>query len=209
MVPGVVTAPQPLLLTTEALAHLLEANQARLLRTIAVRLNPSLGRRVAPEDVLQDAYVAAAARLHHRVGSPYSSDFLWLRAIVLQTITDCHRSHLGAGMRDAMREAAPAMPAPASAPTMAQLFAASATSPSGVAMKRETSQSIAQALELLSEADREVVALRHFEDLGNNEIAEVLGIQVKAASIRYIRAVMRLKELLAERGVTLGDLRGR
>jgi RNA polymerase sigma-70 factor, ECF subfamily len=189
------------------IAALIECHRARLLRTIAARLPRSLERRVTPEDVLQDAYVAAVTRIHHRAASPYASDFLWLRAVVLQTLVDCQRHHLGVGMRDAMREAD--LDAAASAPALAALFAASATSPSGAAMQRETASAISAALEQLAPADREIIALRHFEDLGNNEIAEVLGIQVKAASIRYVRAVLRLKDLLAAQGVTLGDLRGR
>ena len=189
------------------LAALVECHRARLLRTITARLPQALARRVTPEDVLQDAYVAAAVRLQHRAAAPYSSDFLWLRAVVLQTLVDCQRHHLGAGMRDAMREAE--LDAGPSAPAMAALFAASVTSPSGATRQRETANAITVALEQLSPADREIIALRHFEDLGNNEIAEVLGIQVKAASIRYVRAVLRLKDLLAAQGVTLGDLRGR
>lgn len=203
--------PQSIAMTADQLAALIEANRERLLRTIAARLQTGMARRLTAEDVLQEAYLAAVARLQHRAESPYSSDFLWLRAVVVQTIADCHRHHLGAAKRDALREMAGEAPpdAASSAPTLAGLFVASSTSPSGTVMKQETAGAIAAALAQLSDADREIVTLRHFEDLGNNEIAELLGIAAKAASIRYVRAVLRLKTLLAERGVTLGDLRGR
>jgi RNA polymerase sigma-70 factor (ECF subfamily) len=53
-------------------------------------------------------------------------------------------------------------------------------------------------LERLDPIDREVLALRHFEELSNHEVAEVLGIQTAAASKRYIRAIERLKQALEQ-----------
>jgi RNA polymerase sigma-70 factor (ECF subfamily) len=200
-------APESVLLSADLLAALVEANRARLLRTIAARLHRGLDRRLSPEDVLQEAYLAALTRLPYRASAAYSSDFLWLRAVVIQTVTDCHRHHLGAEKRDALRETTPGAAA-AELPSLAQLFAASATSPSGAVRQQETTAAVTAALEQLAAADRDIIVLRHFEDLGNSEIAELLGIEGKAASIRYVRAVLRLKDLLAARGVTLGDLRG-
>ena len=50
----------------------------------------------------------------------------------------------------------------------------------------------------MDEIDREVLALRHFEELTNNEVAEVLGLQKSAASNRYVRALTRLRTILSE-----------
>jgi RNA polymerase sigma-70 factor (ECF subfamily) len=185
----------------QALADLVELHRERLLRTIHLRLG-ALARRVEADDVLQEAFVAAAARLEHLVTSSYSSGFLWLRAIVLQTLIDLHRHHCGAAMRDARKDlAAPVV----SSDSLGELFVASATSPSGVMTRHETAAIIAAVMAELPASDREIIALRHAEDLGNNEIAEVLGIQPKAASIRYVRAVMRLKELLLARHIDFAD----
>lgn len=178
-----------------SLAALIEANRERLLRTIRARLHPSLLRRVEPEDVLQDAWLAAAARLGSRASAPYSTPFLWLRAVVIQTVVDVQRHHLGAGMRDLRREAA----SPDTSQTAAQAaFIAGTTSPSGAAQRQERATAVQAALARLAPTDREIIALRHDEDLANDEVAAVLAITGKAASIRYVRALTRLRAALAD-----------
>jgi len=51
-------------------------------------------------------------------------------------------------------------------------------------------------LNAMEPLDREVLALRHFEELSNGEVAHVLGLSKTAASNRYMRALGRLKEML-------------
>jgi RNA polymerase sigma-70 factor (ECF subfamily) len=72
------------------------------------------------------------------------------------------------------------------------------TSPSEAAVRAEMTAAVEQALECMNPIDREVLALRHFEELTNTETAEVLGIEQKAASIRYVRALARLKAILPD-----------
>ncbi len=175
----------------------------RLWRVVAYRVDPRLRGRVDPEDVLQESYLAAQKRLNHYLAHPNGSWFIWLRLIVLQTLTDVHRRHLGAQMRDAGRDISIDMPASgvgndslSSSGALAGRLLGHLSSPSHAALKTELSEQLRQALDQMSELDREVIALRHFEELTNSEVAEVLQIQPKAASIRYVRAIARLKNVL-------------
>lgn len=131
--------------------------------------------------------------------------FVWMRLIVLQTIIDVHRRHLGAKMRDAFRE----VPIEGdrsrdTSQAIARQLLGGLTSPSEALMRAETARKLEAAIEGMEPIDREILALRHFEELTNSEVAQVLGIQVKAASIRYIRALKRLKELLGTLSTFLG-----
>lgn len=180
------------------LAQLFTDHHERLLRTIQFRLDRRLLGRVDAEDILQEAYLDGSQRLRHIAGNPPPSAFLWLRSITLQTMINVHRRHLGAKIRDANREVS--MSGGANAPTSVSLAAKlldSLTSPSLAAIRQEVTGQLEEALESLAEIDREVLALRHFEELSNREVAEVLGIQQKAASVRYVRALGRLQKVLA------------
>jgi RNA polymerase sigma-70 factor (ECF subfamily) len=184
----------------QALAELFSHERERLWRVVHFRLAEPLRGRLDPEDVLQEAFLAANQRLGHYAASPATSPFIWLRMILHQTLTDLHRQHLGAQKRDAAREVsldgAPHVQA-TSASVAIQLVGAF-TSPSGAAARADIHSLVQTAIEQMDPIDREVLALRHFEELTNSEVAETLGIEQKAASIRYIRALRRLKEILAQ-----------
>lgn len=184
----------------QALAELFAAHRERLWRTIHFRLERRLQARVDPDDMLQEAYVAAADRIEQFAGESQTSIYVWLRMIVIQTMTDVHRRHLGAQMRDANREVSIRRGgfSQATSTSMAIQLAGKLTSPSQAAIREETSRQLEQVLEQMDPIDREVLALRHFEELTNGEVAEVLGIQQKAASIRYVRALRRFKSILAQ-----------
>lgn len=179
------------------LAELFSQHRDRLWRMVNFRLDRRLGGRVDADDILQEAYLDAA-RIHHYLEDPSKSFFVWLRLVVSQTMIDIHRRHLGAKMRNAEREVSMNRPAYTQATSVclaAQLLGAM-TSPSQAAVKAEMTRQLEEALETMDPIDQEVLALRHFEELTNSEVAESLGIQQKAASIRYVRAVSRLKDVL-------------
>ena len=192
----------------EALAALFAEHHPRLWRMIRFRMDRRLIGRVDPDDVLQESYLAAAGRLKDYERSPTCAPFVWLRTMVMQTLTDLHRRHLGAQMRDAGREIGRQdlrFPHNTSASLAAQ-FVGHLTSPSQAAVRAEAYAQVEQVIVNMEPLDREVLALRHFEELTNSEIAEVLGIQQKAASIRYVRAVKRLKSILSQiPGLLEGD----
>lgn len=177
-----------------ALAGLFGCHRERILRMVQFRLDPRLLGRIDPEDVVQETYLEAGKRLSAFRGDdkPF---FLWLRLITQQTMVDLHRKHVGAKMRNAGRE----VHAPQSH-ALSGFFVGTFTSPSGAAMREEVRQKIEGALDSMDEIDREVLLLRHFEELSNKEAATVLGIQENAASNRYVRALGRLRGLLTELG---------
>lgn len=181
-----------------ALAAAFDARRERLLRTIYFRMRPQLRARLDPDDVLQEAYLAAARRCTHLEGDTEVALFIWLRLIVLQTITDVERRHLGAQQRAAGREVdlRAQLTGATTSVSLAIGLAGSLTTPSAALQRAELTEQLRQALEQMDEIDREVLALRHFEELANREVAAALAIAPKAASVRYIRALRRLKEVL-------------
>lgn len=171
----------------------------RLWRIADFRLDSRLRRRLDADDILQHAYLDADRRLEHFAGETQGEVFVWLRLVLIQTLTDLYRAHLGAEMRDAGREVPLDAPAPpdGTSVSLAHHLIAEFTSPSGAAVRAETEEELRRVIAAMDPIDREIIALRHFEELGNGEAAEVLGIQAKAASIRYVRALARLKAILA------------
>jgi len=184
----------------QTLAAMYSEHRERLWRMVHFRLDRRLRGRVDADDVLQEAYLDAAQRLPHFVKDANMSFFVWLRCIVGQTLIDIHRRHLNVQMRNADREIS-IYGGPLSQSTsvsMAAQLLGHLTSPSQAAMRVELGHQLEEALEKMNPIDREILALRHFEELTNSEVAEVLGIQQKAASIRYVRAIKRLKEILSQ-----------
>jgi RNA polymerase sigma-70 factor (ECF subfamily) len=183
----------------EALAAFFARHRERLWRMVSFRMDRRLSGRVDPDDVLQEAYLAAAQRIGNYGKDPSFSPFIWLRIVLMQTLIDIHRHHLGAQMRDADREVrfhGPRYPQTTSVSLVAQ-FVGKFTSPSQAAAREEMLCRLEQAVSAMDPIDQEVLALRHFEELSNSEVAEVLGIQQKAASIRYVRALKRLRAILS------------
>jgi RNA polymerase sigma-70 factor (ECF subfamily) len=180
----------------QALAVLFACHRDRLRRMVQLRLDHRLAGRVSPSDVLQEAYIDAVKRIDHYFEKPDQSFFGWLRLIVGQRLADVHREHL-AQKRDAGQEVPIHRGGPgADSACLAACLLGSGTSPSHAAARTESFGRLEEALDQMDPMDREVLARRHFEELGNAEAAEVLGIQPAAASKRYVRALARLKQIL-------------
>lgn len=182
----------------KALAEFFSLYRERLKRMVRFRLDRRLLGRIDESDVLQEAYLDAVKRVHHYVEDPKMPLFVWLRLITGQRMIDLHRQHLGAKMRDADQEVSlnRATVPYASSMCLAAHLVGHLTSPSQAAMRAETLERLERALEDMEPMDREILALRHFEELSNNEAAQVLGLQKSAASNRYVRALKRLKQAL-------------
>ncbi len=167
---------------------------------IRLRLDRRLQGRIDPSDVLQDAYLDYARRFAEWAARPTLPFFLWLRLLTGQKLVNLHRRHLGARMRDAGQEVSlyrGALPQASSASLAAQLLGRLTTA-SQAAVRAETQVRVQEALNGMEPIDREILTLRHFEMLSNEEAAAVLGLRKSAASNRYIRALKRLKDALGE-----------
>jgi RNA polymerase sigma-70 factor (ECF subfamily) len=183
----------------QAVAELFAKYRKRLRRMISLRMDRRLQGRVDPSDVLQDAYLDFAKRLPEYAQSQSYPFFLWLRMLTGQRLMHVHRHHLETAMRDAGQEVSlyhKAMPE-ANSMSLAANLLGRMTSVSEQAIRAEIQIKLQETLNSMDPIDREILVLRHFEELSNNEAAEVLGIKKAAASNRYIRALKRLKETLA------------
>ena len=181
-----------------ALNDLFARHRERLVRMVQMRLDWRLQGRVDASDVIQDACLEAARRLPDYLREPRMPLFLWLRFLVGERLLIVHRRHLGAKARDARREVSlyqDALPEASSAALAAQLLGQH-TSPSEAAVRAERLLRLQEAINRLDMLDREVLSLRHFEQLSRRETAQVLGIEEAAAAKRYIRALQRLKDIL-------------
>jgi RNA polymerase sigma-70 factor (ECF subfamily) len=196
----------------DAWGALLAQHRKRLATVVAFRLDPRLRGRVDEDDVIQEAFIAATARREEFFGQSVQPLFLWLRWMVANTLLELHRHHLGAKMRDARREIPSNRCSDRSgydstrAALVAQLTAG-VTGPATAAGRAEVKARLNEALDQMDATDREVIALRHFEQLTSAETAQVLGIQERAAAKRYLRALERLRERLAEMPGGLTGLR--
>ncbi len=181
-----------------AAAELFMAYQERLKKMVRLRLDRRLQGRLDTSHVLQEAFLdiqKKAGELADREIPPY----LWMRRVTVERLLILHRHHLGAQASDAGQEVSLTRGGPPAATTnsLANLLLGRQNSPTHAALRAERQYRLQEALNGMDPVDREILALRHFEELSNNETAEVLGLSKTVASDRYIRAVKRLKEILA------------
>jgi RNA polymerase sigma-70 factor (ECF subfamily) len=186
---------------------LLAAHQERLARMVEFRMDPRLRQRIDPTDIVQEAFVEASIHRDAYFRTPDVPLFLWLRGVVSNKLLALHRHHLGVHMRDARRDLSLESPRDDTTAALCAHLIGGHTSPSAAAVRAEVRTRLAEALDTMHPMDREVRALRHFEQLTNAEAAQILNVQERAAAKRYLRALERLKTILAEFPGGLTDLR--
>ena len=179
----------------QALVRLFDHYRPRLQRMVRLRMDPRAARRIDPSDVLQETYVDAANRVQKYLESPQVSLFVWLRGLAMDRLLMLHRRHLDAKCRSTKMESV--FPAESSM-ALAESLLGGHGSPSRILMRDELQRRVESAVNRLSSEDREVILMRHFEGMGNREVAEALGLTDSAASMRHGRALFRLKEVLTE-----------
>lgn len=176
-------------------------HRERLLSLARRNLNPILLRRVSAEDVVQDAFTAACKRIQYFENNPEVPVYFKLRTILLQTIMDCERKHLQSQKRDAYKEVKLPHQGDGGQDTAQanwEMLAASVTSPLSKIAQADRHEQLRNAFGSLPEGDQQILTLRHFDSLSNQECAQILHIEPKAASIRYVRALQRLQSKLME-----------
>jgi len=181
-----------------ALAKLFESQRDRIKRMIQLRMDHRLRGRIDASDVLQETYLDVSRRLKTYDRDASLPFFLWLRLLAQQRLIDLHRQHLGAKMRTTEQETALGGDdfLAASSDSIAEAFASRLTTASQAAIRTELQQHVRRALTTMEPLDREILALRHYEMLSNEEAAVVLKLKKTAASNRYIRALRRFREHL-------------
>ena len=187
---------------SQAFAEEFARHRGRLRQMLEFRMDHRLRPRVDASDILQEVFVDAHQRIRHYFRHEQYSFFVWLRQLTEQRLIDVHRQHLVAEKRDVRHEQSlDRRRCSATSASIARHIVSQLTSPSQKLMAREAMAHIEKGLRSLDELDREVLVLRHFEELRNSEVAQVLGIREAAASNRYTRALIRLQEVLAGCGV--------
>ena len=184
----------------KAVNELLERHRNGLRRMVEMRMDRRMARRVDASDVVQDVFLEASERMVGYLAKPDLPFHVWLRQLAQDRIIDLHRRN-HAQRRDIDREQgfqAPRFGDQSSLDMAAQIQDDQLT-PAAETIRREMEQRFHEALELLDDDDREIILLRHTEQLGNQEAAEFLGLTAAAAGMRHTRALRRLKEILTDR----------
>jgi RNA polymerase sigma-70 factor (ECF subfamily) len=184
-----------------AVNQLLDRHRDSLRHLIRMRLDRQIQRRVDVSDVVQDVLVEASRRLGDYLANPQMPFHLWVRHIARDRIIDAHRRHRGSAKRSVDREQAMAVPGgmDQSSIILVRELMDQARSPASQVMDQELAGLVESAITELDEMDAEVIIMRHYEQLTNQEIAQALGLSEPAASMRYLRAVKRLRELMQGR----------
>jgi RNA polymerase sigma-70 factor, ECF subfamily len=192
----------------EALEDLFRRHRPRLRRMVQLRLSPILRGRADPSDVIQESFLEAWRRLPDYLSNPTMPFFLWLRFLVRQQLFALHRRHVGVKARDPRREVAlyDGMLPEASSEALASQLLGQLPSPSEALARAELQTRMQEGLDGLDPDEREILALRHFEQLTTAEAARELGISEAAAGKRYLRALRRLQGLLVSLGFEAGSL---
>ena len=181
-----------------AVEELMDRHRNSLRRMIQLRLDQRLMQRMDVSDVIQDVLIEANRRLTDYLSNPVMPFHLWIRQIAKDRIIDAHRRHRVSAKRSIDRE----QPQPGKGPfdqstiELANQFRDQALTPAAAATQRELAQQIESAVQMLRENDREIILMRHYEQLNNQEIAQSLGLTEPAASMRYLRALKRLREII-------------
>ena len=178
--------------------RLLERHRDPLRRMIEMRMDQKIKQRVDASDIVQEVMIEANRRLQKYLENPVMPFHLWIRQMARDRIIDAHRRHRGSEKRSVDREKSMVAAGAMDRSTMelaAQLCDAEMT-PAEAATMRELQKRFQNAIEELDENDREIVVMRHVEQLTNQDVATALGLSEPAASMRYLRAIRRLRSLL-------------
>ena len=188
---------------SDAVNKLLEKHRRSVRRLVEMRLDRKVQQRVDVSDVVQDVLVEASRRLQKYLDDPVMAFHLWIRQIAWDRIIDTYRRHRVSAKRNMDREQPIAVPSGSNQSSMelAVQLRDPGLTPAAAATQREIAGQVEAVIELLNEQDREIILMRHYEHLSNLEIAEVLKLNPPAASMRYLRALRHLRQLLTENHV--------
>jgi len=179
------------------LALLFDYYRQRLAKLVSLYMAPNLRGRVTYTDVLQEAYLDADGRVDEYLQRRDVDFYVWLRGITMQRLAKLHRFHLCTKRRAVAREIP--LPQPSSL-VLGQQLISRGSSPSSHLRKQELRQRVERAVADLPDSDREVILMRHFENLTNKQVAHALGLQESATTMRYSRALYRLRTALLKIG---------
>jgi RNA polymerase sigma-70 factor, ECF subfamily len=177
----------------EMLGAVFSHYRSRLRKMVQLRMDVRVAGRIDPSDVLQEVYLDVHKQIDAYLCDPKVSLHIWLRGLTWQRLLKIQRQHLGTQARDVRREVS--LPAGSSA-RLAQQLLGSPPSASKNLLKKELQLRVQAAIAQLKDVDREIILLRDFENVSNQEAAKILGLSESAGTMRYVRALERLKQIL-------------
>ena len=182
-----------------ATGRLLQRHREALRRMADMRLDPKIRQRVDASDIIQDVMIEANRRLQTYLENPIMPFHLWLRQIATDRLIDAHRRHRVSKKRSVDLEQAPVVASNLDHSTIqfGPVITDGELTPAAAAIQAEMQRTFEEAIEEMDETDQEIIVMRHFEKLSNQEVAQVLELSEPAASMRYLRAVRRLRNKLS------------
>lgn len=186
-----------------AVNSLLDRHREALRHMVRARLDQRLSRRVDASDVVQDVLLEASQRLADYLRDPRLPFAIWLREMARDRIIDLHRRHRVAVRRSLDREQplSPANFGDRSSLELAAQLRDPEVTPAAAALRNELHERFLDALDRMDEEDREILIIRHVEQLSNSEAARLLGLTPPAAGMRHLRALRRMRAILGENSV--------
>ena len=181
-----------------AVNDLLDRHRGALRNMVRARMDQKLARRVDASDVVHDVLLEASQRLSDYLREPKIPFGLWLRQMAQDRIIDLHRRHRVAVRRSLDREQQQAAAPDRSSLELAGQLRDPELTPAAATLRKELYERFVAAIDLLEDEDREIMLMRHFEQLSNSEVAQILGLSQPAAGMRHLRALRRLREILGE-----------
>ena len=185
-----------------AFAELFDRHRTALRNMVRMRIGGQLAARMDASDVIQESFLDARRRGQDYLRNPHVEFYVWLRGLTSDRLMKMQRMHLGAQRRSVKRELR--LPN-GSSMLLADQLLGNEGSPSAHARRRELRDQVRCALESLGSADRDVILMRHFERMSNSQVAQAMGIAASTATMRHGRALVRLRDALAEE-ISRGDL---
>jgi RNA polymerase sigma-70 factor (ECF subfamily) len=188
-----------------AVNQLMDRHRNSLDRLIRMRLDKKIQNRIGVSDVVQDVLIEANRRLPRYLESPAMPFHLWVRQIARDRIIDAHRRHRVSAKRSVDREQRMVVPrgCDQSSIHLASLLGDSRLTPAAAAMQKEMARKVEASISLLDDKDSEIIVMRHYEHLTNQEISRLLDLSEPAASMRYLRAIRRLREVMQNSDPTI------
>lgn len=183
---------------SDAVNALIDRHREAVKRLVTMRMDQAIAKRVDASDVVQDVMFEASRRLKDYVTNPVMPFHLWLRQLAKDRMIDMHRRHRAAQRRSVDREQAVTSLGndDQSAADLAQFLRDAELTPAAASVRREMAEQFLEAVNKLDDADRDIIMMRHFEHLSNAEAAQVLDLTTQAASMRHLRAIRRLHDIL-------------
>ena len=184
----------------EAVNSLIDRHRDAVHRLVRMRIDQAIAARVDASDVVQDVMLEASQRLGDYLQNPVMPFHLWLRQLAKDRLIDMHRRHRAAKKRSVDREQAVTSLAhdDQSAADLAKLLQDAELTPAAATVRREMEQRFLEAVNQLSDSDREIIMMRHFEHLSSAEVAQALKMTTAAAGMRYLRALRKLTDVLQD-----------